>query len=558
MVATLLGLKLRLTIGELKRSIARLIIWIILALNALLGLLAILVGLTASSLAVVGNEAAAGGITILVGSILVFAWTVIPLVFFGFDQTMDPARFAQFSLTGRQLAPGLILAGVLGLPGFFTAILCLGSALPWILSPLVALVGICGGVLGFLMTQVCCRIATSALSGFLSTRKARDMMGLIGLVMILLLSMSSYSISLVSSMLSADTFDATTAWTMIEQLSSILAWTPLGSPWAMVADAGRGEWLMMVAHLGVTAVYLGLGFILYSAILNKSLTTPEVSQSSGLLTKDSIARLAGLQWVKGAMLPVAAIVARSLRYWRRDPRYLGQIISILMLPILFTVMGVGFPYMTGSGAEEQFIGYFSNSMIAFGLGFMALMAGYTISTDVAYDSTAWWIHLASGVQGWQDRLGRLIAQLLVSTPMLLIATIAVPWIVGNPAVVPKALTAMVCLFLVSLGVSSVFSALVIYPVALPGESPLKMKTGMMGSQMLSQMGCLGVDVVLSLPICLWAIFASGWLVWLALVAAFLWGGAATVIGVFWGGKIMDARGPAILGTLMKNDSRTES
>jgi len=100
--------------------------------------------------------------------------------------------------------------------------------------------------------------------------------------------------------------------------------------------------------------------------------------------------------------------------------------------------------------------------------------------------------------------------------------------------------------------------LIIYPVALPGESPLKTKTGMMGAQMLSQMGCLSITTLLALPLCVWAIFASGWLIWVALVVALTWGGAAAVAGVVLGGKIMDSRGPAILSALKKNDSHERS
>ena len=557
MVATLLSLKLRLTIADLKRSTARLIIWIILAVSILPAVILALVGLAASSLVVPGHQSQAGWITVLAGSILVFCWTVLPLVFFGFDQTLDPARFAQFPLAGKQLAPGLILAGVLGLPGLITALLCLGSSLPWLATPLAALVGVVGGILGFLMSQVCCRIATTALSATLSTRKAKDMTGLIGLVLILVLSMSGYAISLAASLLSSSSSHLAGAWTVLERASGILAFTPLGSPWAIVSAAGQGQWLMTLAYLAITCVYLCLGLWLYSALLNKALVTPAPANSSNVVSGDFIARVASIRMLRAAWTPVAAITARCLRYWRRDPRYLGSIVSMLMMPVIFTVIAFGLKYTAPSAGSvaDPILGYLSKAMIAFGLGFMALMAGYTISADIANDSTAWWIHLVTGVKGWQDRLGRLIAQTVISTPLVVIVAIAVPWIIANPAIIPGALAAMTCLYLISLGVSSVFSALIIYPVTLPGESPLKMKTGMMGAQMLSQMGCLSITTVLALPVCIWAVFASGWLAWAALCVAVIWGGAAAVAGVILGGRIMDRRGPAILAALEKNDSR---
>ena len=554
MVATLLSLKLHLTIADLKRSTVRLVIWIILAVSvfSLVGLA--LIGLLASSLAVPGNEALAGSITVLSGSALVFCWVLVPLVFFGFDQTLDPARFTQFPLTGKRLAPGLVLAGVLGLPGLFTAMLCLGSSLPWVATPLVALVGLVGGALGFLMTQVCCRVATTALSSTLSTRKAKDMTGLIGLVLVLVLSMGGYAVSMAASLFAASSANLAGMWATAEKAATVLSFTPLGSPWAMVSDAGQGQWLMAALHLGITCAYLALGLRLYSAVLDKALVAPARSQSTGVVSRDFIARMANLPWIKGTMVPVAAIAARCLRYWRRDARYLGQVISILAMPVIFTVVAVGLQSLSTGGADDQILAYLTKGMVAFGLGFMALLAGYVLSTDIAYDSTAWWIHLATGVKGWQDRLGRLAALAVIATPLIVIAAFAVPLIVESPGIIPGTLAAMACLYLISLGVSSVFSALIIYPVALPGESPLKMKTGMMGSQMLSQMGCLGIAVLLSLPICLWAAFATGWLVWAAFGAALVWGGAAVVAGVVLGGRIMDSRGPAILAALKKNDS----
>ncbi|MCL2784238.1 MAG: hypothetical protein FWD55_02140 [Propionibacteriaceae bacterium] len=558
MVATLLSLKLHLAVADLKRSTVRLVLWIVIAVNVLFAVGLSLVGLAAASLAVPGHEAQAGWITVVCGTILVAGWTLLPLIFFGFDQTLDPARFAPFPLTGAKLAPGLILAGLLGLPGLFTAVVCLGAALPWLGNPLVLAVGLVASVLGFLMTQVCARVASTALSGMLSSRKAKDMMGVIGLVVILVLSLAGSGISMIIGFLTSSSSRLANIWQIIEDVSAVASWTPFGAPWALIADAGSGQWLLLVAHLGLTCAYLGVGLWAYGIILNHALVAGTIARSSSVVTKDSIARLAGLTWVRGKLVPVAAIAARCLRYWRRDPRYLGQIPAMLFMPIVFCGMGWGFQFLPTSSPEEAVPAILVNGMIAFGLGFMALMAGYTISADIAYDSTAWWIHLATGVKGWQDRLGRVAALSMIAVPIIIIVGIAVPWLIGSPSKIVPSLAAMVILYLSALGVSSIASALVIYPIALPGESPLKMKTGMMGSQALSQMGSMTVAGLLALPICIWVIFATSWQAWLALGAAIVVGGAMVVAGVILGGKIMDSRGPTILQSLKKNDSSERS
>ena len=553
MVATLLSLKLRLTIAELKRSVARLVLWIFLALYALAIVAGLVVGLAFASMAVEGHEALAGSLTVVAGSVLVLGWTLLPLVFFGSDQTLDPARFVQFPLTGKKLAPGLMMAGIMGLPGLFTAIICVASALPWLGTPVALIVGVVGGALGWAMTQVGCRLATTLLSGTLSSRKGRDLTGVIGLILVLALSMVGYAVSMLGGFLSSEPGRWNQVLATTKTLSTILALTPLGAPWALVSDAGQGQWAMLAIHLVLTAAYLGFGMWAYAAALDKALLASTRSVVTQAVTKgDAIARAAGWRWARGTLVPVAAIAARALRYWRRDPRYLGSIPAILLMPVLFTIMGRWMTNMPGdSGAIPSVL---STGMVAFGLGFMALMAGYALSSDVAFDSTAWWIHLASGVRGWQDRLGRVVGEISWALPLIVAVGIAVPWILGDGRRVPAVLAAMVALYLSALGVSSVFSALIIYPVALPGESPLKMRTGMMGSQMLSQMGCLLASGLLGLPVCVWAIFATGWQAWLALAVSIVWGFGLLTAGVALGGRVMDSRGPAILQTLRKNDS----
>ncbi len=555
MVATLLSLKLRLTVAELKRSTARLVIWIILALYALALVGLALVGLAVASLAVRGHEALTASLTVVVGSVVTLGWIVLPLVFFGSDQTLDPARFSQFPLKGSQLAPGLVLAGIVGLPGLFTAVLGLGGALPWLGSPAVFAVGLVGGILGWLTTQLWCRTASAGLSGALSSRKAKDLTGLIGLVVVLLLSLGAYGVSMAASFFAADLGRWQRFLSVVTDAGAVLSWTPLGAPWALVGDAGQGQWLLFAGHLIVTCGYLAVGAWAFSAILSKALVTPAHVQESASVTKgDAVAKAATWFWATGRLTPVAAITARCLRYWRRDPRYLGQIPAVLLIPVLFTVMGWAFgsPSLMG---DQPMPAVLSSGFVAFGLGFAAVMAGYALSADVASDATAWWIHLASGVKGWQDRLGRVLAELVWAVPLVVVVSVVMLWVTGHPDRIPAAIGAAFALYLAGLAVASVFSALIIYPMPLPGESPLRMRSAMLGSQMLSQFGCMVASGLLGLPVGVWALFSHGWQDWLVLAVGLVWGVGLLVVGVVVGGKVMDARGPAILLSLRKNDSR---
>ena len=52
------------------------------------------------------------------GGVLVLGWLLLPLVFFGVDETLDPARFALLPLSRRTLVTGLFAAALISVPVF--------------------------------------------------------------------------------------------------------------------------------------------------------------------------------------------------------------------------------------------------------------------------------------------------------------------------------------------------------------------------------------------------------------------------------------------------------
>ena len=65
----------------------------------------------------------------------VLGWWLVPLVATGVDSTLDPQRFVTYAVPQRQLLTGLALAGVVGVPGLVTALLRLGTVVPWSRGP---------------------------------------------------------------------------------------------------------------------------------------------------------------------------------------------------------------------------------------------------------------------------------------------------------------------------------------------------------------------------------------------------------------------------------------
>ena len=127
----------------------------------------------------------------------------------------------------------------------------------------------------------------------------------------------------------------------------------------------------------------------------------------------------------------------------------------------------------------------------------AFLMAWSISADVSYDNTAFALHLATG-SGGRDRLGRALACLVLSVPVVLAFTV-VPFAFTGLGVVARVLGLSLGILLTGLGLSSVVSARYNVAVPLPGDSPFKKPPGNVGQTMLVQFGGMGVLLLLVLP-----------------------------------------------------------
>lgn len=181
---------------------------------------------------------------------------------------------------------------------------------------------------------------------------------------------------------------------------------------------------------------------------------------------------------------------------------------------------------------------------------VALLLSMSIYTDVSYDNTAFALHLQKGVRGVDDRLGRVVGLAVFAVPVSLVIVVASVAVVGQWDWLVGILAVTMGVLLSGFAVSSVLSGWLTFPVPAPGESPFKSRPGGGFGLLLSTLGSwtvLGILVVPELALALVG-FATGTALfgWLALVVALALGGALLGIGVRVGGRILDARGPALL------------
>jgi ABC-2 type transport system permease protein len=186
----------------------------------------------------------------------------------------------------------------------------------------------------------------------------------------------------------------------------------------------------------------------------------------------------------------------------------------------------------------------------------AFLLAWSISGDVSYDNTAFALHLASGLRGVHDRLGRALACLAFALPAVLVLA-AVPFFITRDWVWwPGILGLSVGVLLSGLGLSSVVSARYTIAVPLPGDSPFKKPPGNVGQTLAVQFGGMGVLMVLVLPeaglVLAQVLTGDALFGWINLALGPVLGTALFTAGVRLGGRWLDARGPELLAQVGVN------
>ncbi len=521
MVAHLLRLKLQLLGNGLRRST-----WQVVGL--LLGLLntVVLLGLTSVGLLATRRVSLElWEITVVLGgAVLVLAWWLLPLLAFGVDSTLDPYRFATFAVPRHTLLLGLGLAALVGMPGIATVVVVLLSVALWVPDLAAAAAA---GLMAPIVVATCVagsRATTTALAPIMDSRRFREVAGVIALLPVLLLGPVVIQVGRAAAV----------GRDAIPGIVEVVSWTPVGAAWAVTVDVARGDWLRAGAHLVVALATLGAVVAVWRHFLGRALVTPPTGAGG-------LRRPLGLGLLGRAGSATGAVAARCLSYWLRDPRYVG---SLTLIPVLPVVLGIV------SGGNEVVVLLTIAPLCAF-------LVAWTISADVAYDSTAFWMHAATGLSGVADRSGRVLAAVVVGGPILTVLVLgSVAW-TGRWDALPAAAGLTLGIFCTTLGLSSAISARFLYAVPKPGDGPFNAPQGSATANLVVQgIGWL-VLVILVMPEAVLAFAAvhvqSAPAGWAALVAGVGIGTAVLVGGVRLGARWYDERTPELMQTLRDLD-----
>ncbi|WP_022901138.1 hypothetical protein [Humibacter albus] len=521
MVAALVRLRLLVLRNSFKRSVGQLVAVILGGLYGLFVLGMIVLGLFALNFA---PTELARTIVVLGGSLVTLGWAVLPL-FFSVEQTLDGPHLSVFPIPLNKLLVGLLVSGVVAVPGAVTMLASILTAGSWLRLPGVAVIALVCGVAGALLCVMLSRAVTSAAAGLASGRRFKEAAGILIFIPLILLG------PIIAGTASSLRHSAN----VLPSLADAMSWTPLGAIWAIPSQVALGDPLGAVFRALIGAATIAVVFVVWRWGLARSLVTP-VHATSRVRASGKLGPLGLLPGT-----PAGAIAARCLVYWFRDPRYLRQLVIVPLMPLLLWF------YTTFTHVPA----------IVFAAGpIVAFLLGVTLIADVSFDSTAFVLHVAKGVPGRADRWGRAFAVLVFGLPAVVVITFLMAALHSEWMPVPALLGLSFALLLGGLGVSSVTSAVVVFPAPAPGDNPFKTRAGantaLLGSTFLSW----GVLAIVAAPeiVLLIVSLVTGDMLWgwLCLLVGVVLGPISLAIGVRLGGQVLDRRAPQLLMQLRKD------
>jgi ABC-2 type transport system permease protein len=518
MALTFIRLKLRVSANGLRGQTSRVVL---LVLGAMLA-----TGLAVGGWAgfavpgLLGEPAAARAVLALGGGLLVLGWLFLPLVFFGVDESLDPARFALLPLTRRTLITGLFAAALVGIPAMATLVATFGMVdtvrrLGGLGAAVVELVGV---VLGLLLCTAVSRSVTSAFATALRSRRARDL-GTILLAAVAAL-LGPVQIAVAAGAQHAD-------WGRVAAVADVVAWTPLGAAYTMGLDLADGRAWAVPVKLVIVLATIGVLLWWWSSTVERAMVGATAaarrqSADNGL----PVSRLL-FRWLPRSRF--GALVAREVRYWWRETRRRASLIT-------FSVVGIFLPVMlSGSGPGPMLL-------------FVGALAAVSLANQFGFEGSAYAANLTAGVPGRTEIRSRATGYSVYAIPLLIVIAVVVSVVAGTPGRIPSTLGELAATY--GVGLSIVLPVSVRAAYALPDTTnPFAMSSGGGMAKGLLTFGALFGAIILALPLLVVAhLIGDPWL-WIGLPAGLLYGGVAYLIGSRLAGTMLDTRMPEVLAAV---------
>jgi ABC-2 type transport system permease protein len=507
----------------------------------------LLLGLWLSALAVLGLSASGAAsrdfgfmVAAFAGTVVVLGWTLVPLLFFGVDETLDPARFALLPLRPMTLARGMLAAAFVGVPAVATFLatsgLVIAAAIRFgAVAAVVALVGVIGGLF---LGVVASRAVTSAFAGLLRSRRVRDLAAVI--IALLASSVGPLQWALTAAINQGSLDQAL-------RVANVLAWTPLGAPYVLPYDVAEGRWVAAGVRFAMTVGSAALLLWWWSRTLESAMLGATSGGAAKAVKAVGTGAVSALlpRALRGIARPnpFGAILARESRFWWRDPRRRASLVSIMMAS---AVVPIALNFASNSGEVGRTSGL-SGIGFSFAVTMSGTMGGMLLANQFAFDGSAFATHLLTGVPGKVELRARAVAIGLVAVPVQLVVVIAVTFLAGTPSRLPAGLGMLAASFGSAVAAAGVLSVLA--PYALPeNTNPFAMNSGGGSAKGLLAFVAMIGTLIISAPV----VVAAFWLgfaavgAWVVLGLGLVYGVAAAWLGTYIAGDLLERRAPEIL------------
>ncbi|MGY0003489.1 ABC transporter permease [Micromonospora sp. I033] len=482
------------------------------------------------------------------GGLLTLGWLLLPLVFFGVDETLDPARFALLPLSRRTLVAGLFAAALVSVPVLATLVTAAGLVVTagalggWS----AALVGVLGVLLGLLLCVAAARAVTSAFATMLRSRRVRDLAAVLLAVLAALLG--PLQLLVLGAVQQAD-------WDRLTGVARVVGWTPFGAPWTAGVDVAEGRAGAAGLKLLITVAAIGVLLLWWSRSLESAMVGAASAGPSGDRRGGAVGGPVGqlfpraVGWARRDRF--GALVARECRYWWRDARRRANLITVAVVGIFVPVMvnlGGSRLATDGGAAFGEATANSSPVLVSLSMIFVGVLAAVTLANQFGFDGSAYAANVVAGVPGRVELQARMAAFSLYVVPILGGVAVVLAVVLGRPGWLGLMAGGLIAAYGCGLAINAAVSVLGGY--ALPETSnPFAMNTGAGMAKSLYALLSMVASVAAAVPLVVAAALLGDVWLWLALPVGLAYGLGAALLGAYLVGDALDRRQPELLAAV---------
>lgn len=485
--------------------------------------------LIAVGLAVSAGTEVGGPVLVLVASLFTLGWTLGPILVFGLDETLDPARLRQLPIPPRQLISGLLVAGVVGVGGLCTTIVLIGAIPgrgPLGIGTLIATVG---AVLQLAVCLLGGRALTTALSARLRSRRGRDLVAALGV----LAGLGGAAIGQVPRLVLQS--DVAELGPLVTQAAGALMWFPGSWPAQGIAAVGDGEVLIAIGWL-VASAALALALAWWwSSSLETALTDPgshDVATTDDTdLIPAAVRFLPANRW--------GAATAKELRYAVRVPQLRASWFTFLVLNIALIGGAVLWDAM-------------DDPRIVFAPVGIALLQGLVGLNGFGSDRAAVWMLVATGGVNRSDLAGKNAATLLLATPVLVVTVVVLAATTGGWEYAVVAVLGSVAALVLATGIGNLSSVLAPMPTPENTTNAFGGSSGAGCATMILQFvafGAIGLATLPALVAVITALVLNPSMVPVAVAGALAWSAGVYALCLWAAARAARSLGPKLIDAL---------